>query len=166
MWVGTGLVSRLGEKAKNTGKGSPQRQIRLTAKLVKGQQERKHRLTKTDKDRPFFPLPAELILLVNGIVVQLLGVPDNLSGSHVHAVVQVAEEEEMGELVGQVKLGQLLLLEVVHALEDVVVVLVASRALLVARGQVGTDEPQRHAAKEEGDANPALVAWEMRSKVK
>ncbi len=82
-------------------------------------------------------------------MVVLLGVVHNLRGTHVHPVVEVAEEEEVRKLVCQVKLGQLLLLEVVHPLQDVVVVLVASRALLVARGQVSADEPQGHAPKEE-----------------
>ena len=59
-------------------------------------------------------------------MVKVLGIVHNFWCAEVHPIVEVPEEEEVVELVSQVKLGQLLLLEVAHPLQDVVVVLVAS----------------------------------------
>ena len=59
-------------------------------------------------------------------MIKLLRVLNYLRGPQVHTVVEVSEEEEVGELVGQVKLAQFFLLEAAHALQDVVVVLVTS----------------------------------------
>ena len=73
-------------------------------------------LTIAHKDSLFLLFLAQLVLLENGVVIELLGVVDNLCGSHVHPIVQVTKEEEVSELVCQVKLGQLLLLEAAHPL--------------------------------------------------
>lgn len=83
-------------------------------------------LTKPNQYSLFLPLLSKLILLVDTVMVIGLCKLHNLRSSEVHPIIQVTKEEEVVELVCQVKLSQLFLFEVSHPLQNVVVVLVAS----------------------------------------
>lgn len=84
------------------------------------------RLTKTDKDLLLLFVLLQLVLLVNGTVIKIFGILHNLWCSKLHPIVKVSKEEQVVKLVGQVKLAKTSVLQRSHALQNVIVVLIAS----------------------------------------